>query len=271
MTGRAKLILVTREITSRLPRIRGLAFALGFVLRVFRRYEFPDVEVSVFGRKMLLNPSDLIGYYLIFTPQWFDHRERWFIGQILNKGDYVVDVGANVGAYTLYLAGLVGPSGLVVAIEAEQENAKRLKHNIQINSIHWATVLVCGVSDKRETLSLLLNTTGNAGGHSFFRKQSDVIKPPVQEVECHPLSELIDVEKVPKLVKLDIEGFEFRVLKQYLDAVPKNKWPHYIQLEDIPTLREDDAVMLALDRGYRLIHRYDYNVILEREIYMADM
>jgi len=256
------LLLITREITSHLPRVKGLGIIVALIVRSFRRDDLCDVEVSVFGRKMLLKPSDSIGHCLIFTPQWYDYRERRFIAQILNKGDYIIDVGANVGAYTLMFADIVGPSGKVTAVEAEQENAKRLRHNIDINNMQWAQVHNLGVSDKKEVLSLLLNSTGNAGGHSFYMPSDRAER--VQIVECCPLSELVDDHKIPKFMKLDIEGFEWRVLRKYFEDVPDSLWPQFIMLEDCPAHREGDAVALVLSQGYRLIMQVDTNVFFGR-------
>lgn len=263
MINQLKLMLFTREVTSRLPRIRGLGIILALIARSFRCKNLSDVEVSVLGRKMLLTPSDLLDNRLIFTPQWFDYQERRFIRKILSKGDYVIDVGANIGAYTLVFADLVGSQGAVTAIEAELENAKRLRHNINLNNIRWVDVCNIGVSDKNEVLTLLLNSTGNVGGHSFF-EQSDTEEPPVQEVQCRPLSELIDTTKKPKLMKLDIEGFEHRVLHRYFDDIRDTQWPEFILLEDDPLRREDDAVSLILSRGYKIIKRFDLNVLVGR-------
>lgn len=212
---------------------------------------------------MLLDPSDYIGNCLIFTPQWYDSRERRLIEKTLSHGDYVIDVGANIGAYTLIFADLVGPSGMVTAIEAEKKNAQRLRYNINLNNMWWVDIENFGVSDKEEILSLLLNSTGNAGGHSFY-KQNDTDEPPIQKVQCRPLSDFIDREKSPKLMKLDIEGFEYRVLNRFFDDQPESKWPKFILLEDYPLRREDDAVSLCLSRGYRIIKRYDANVFMRR-------
>lgn len=188
-----------------MPRVKGLGIILALIARVFRRQNLSEVEVSVFGRKMLLNPGDAIGNCLIFTPQWYDFRERRFIKNVVNKGDYVIDIGANIGTYSLIFADLVGPSGKVTAIEAERKNAGVLKHNIEINDIGWVEDRNFGVSDKEERLSLLLNDDGNAGAHSFFKQ----INPSqTQEIQCHPLFRLIDGSRKPKLIKLDIEGFE---------------------------------------------------------------
>ncbi len=254
---------MARTITASVPRVKGLGRLLALVATYFRRQRLPDIEVAVLGRKMLLNPNDLIGNCLIFTPQYFDPRERRVIAKILREGDYVVDVGANVGGFSLIFADLVGPSGLVTAIEAEQNNAERLRHNLKINSFSWVNVHQRGVSDRDESLSLLLNSTGNAGGHSFY-EQSDTTSPPIQRVACHPLSALVENGRTPRFMKLDIEGFEHRVLKRYFEDVAARVWPEFIMLEDNESRREADAVQLVLSKGYTVMHRFDANVFFVR-------
>ena len=263
MITRLKLLRLVREVTSRMPRVRGLGRILALIARAFRRQDLPDVEVSVFGRNMLLSPNDAIGNCLIFTPQWYDFRERRLIRKILNRGDYVIDVGANIGTYSLIFADLVGSSGKVTAIEAEQKNARRLKHNLEINDIGWVEVRNFGVSDKEERLSLLLNDDGNAGAHSFYR-QANASLLRTQEVQCLPLSSLIDGARKPRLMKLDIEGFEWRVLRKYFEDAPNPLWPTFIMLEDDSRHRESDAVPLLLSHGYRFVNRFDANVFMVR-------
>ena len=65
-------------------------------------------------------------------------------------------------------------------------------------------------------------------------------------------------------MKLDIEGFEYRVLNRYFDDVQNSQWPDYIMIEDNPSRREDDAVRLLVKNGYKIINRYDANVLLKQ-------
>jgi FkbM family methyltransferase len=262
MTNLEKNIIFVREVTSRLPRIKGLGMILALIAKFFKKRASTDIAVSVFGRKMLLNPGDAIGNVLIFTPQWFDPKERKLIQKILGEGDYVVDVGANIGAYTLLFSDMVGRFGRVTAIEAEAKNAGRLAHNISINGIDWVDIQNFGVSDKDESLSLVLNDDGNAGAHTFY-KQSMPEGVMVQWVECKPLFGLLEKIK-PKLMKLDIEGFEWRVLRKYFEDAPESLWPEYIFLEDEPRHREGDAVSLVSCFGYRTLERFDTNVFMVR-------
>lgn len=256
-------IFLARTLTSAPPRIKGLGVILGWVAAGFRRWN-EDVEIVVFGNRMLLNCADYLGNIVLFTPKYYDIKERAIVKSIVGQGDYVVDIGANIGIYTLILANLVAEDGAVVAIEAEQNNADRLRHNLAINCMPWVAVQHCGVSDKYEELVLALDESGNAGAHSFVdskRKNGGLS----QSVACVPLYSLLDKVRAPAFMKLDIEGFEYRVLRQYFADAPKHLWPQHIMLEDAPTLREGDAVALAISQGYRLLHRIDDNVFLVKQ------
>jgi FkbM family methyltransferase len=260
---RKEALLAIRHLTAPLPRIKGVGIPIMWIASYFRGIDV-DVEAKVFNARMILNTSDLISSCLLFSPNYYDVKERDLIRKIVKSGDLVVDVGANIGAYTLFLADLVGRSGKVIAIEAETENAARLRKNVQLNAFDWVEVVEGGVSDKEETLALLLNSTGNAGGHSFY-EQSDTPNPPQQHISCVPLADLLPRDQAPAFMKLDIEGFEHRVLKRYFRDVPRKAWPHNIMLEDNPGRREDDAVELTTNHGYIVTNRVDTNVFLRSD------
>jgi FkbM family methyltransferase len=236
---------------------------LGILIRLIAdRFENQPItlEKDVLGSRMRLRTDDLIGRALIFAPNYWDRRERKIIKRIINTGDYVVDIGANIGWYTLFLAKLVGPLGQVDAIEAEQANADELRHNVAINSARQVTIHQVGVSDKNETLALMLNTTGNAGGHSFY-DQSHIPNPVIQKISCVPLS-TITAGRRARFMKLDIEGFEHRVLRQFFQETPKDAWPEYLMVEDNPGRREEDAIKLCAEHGYEIFDVADTNIFL---------
>ena len=63
--------------------------------------------------------------------RWSDGAERRLLRQLITPGMTVLDLGANIGIYTEFLAKLVGPSGCVVAFEPEQRNVERLRDPAQ--------------------------------------------------------------------------------------------------------------------------------------------
>ena len=110
MSFRRTAILIAKSFTSAPPRIKGLGIALAWVANFFRRWDV-DVETTVFGNRMRLNSSDYLSNIVLFTPNYYDREERAYVRRIVRKGDYVVDVGANIGIYTLILADLVTSTG----------------------------------------------------------------------------------------------------------------------------------------------------------------
>jgi FkbM family methyltransferase len=261
MYVRSLTIRALRAITAPLPRVKGFGAVIAWIVKPLRHWD-EDVKVKVFGNCMLLNSSDYLSKIVLFTPNYFDRRERKFIKSIVREGDLIVDVGANIGIYTLLFGALVGPMGRVLSIEAERDNARRLRHNIALNDMPWITVHEVGVSDKFERLPLSIDEDGNAGAHSFLMA-GDPAKG--QHINCKPLSVLLDPGRRARLIKLDIEGFEYRVLKQFIADIKDSGRPDYIMLEDVPSLREGDAVELLVNAGYRVLDRINFNVILEKK------
>ena len=238
---------------------------LSLIAKSFRKLPIPEEIYDVNGVSLNLSPSDMIGNALIFLPQYFDFRERDLLTGIVKEGDFVVEIGANIGQYTVLLSKMVGDKGHILAIEAETNNFDALTKNVSLNGAVNVSLENVGVSDRRETLSLLLNSTGNNGGHSFF-EQSDTSNPPLQKVACLPLAEVLSQFRCPDFIKLDIEGFEFRVLKGFFDATNQSRWPKILMIEDIDHRREGDAVELCTQVGYSQIERFDSNVFLRLSV-----
>lgn len=203
---------------------------------------------------MVLSPHEWLEGALLFLPQWYDSVEIAYLRSSLGAGDVFVDVGANVGLYTLIAARQVGDRGLVVAIEADPRNASILRHNVELNRFQNVTIVQAGVSGREEELPLGLNTTGNRSGHSFLTPGPDAIP-----IKCQPLSAFID--RAPKGIKLDIEGFEYRVLDRYLsDGCYR---PDFMIFEVHPNCEGDVVGLLGAD-GYIVEKRTAANVTMRR-------
>ena len=234
------------------PPVRGVGIFLEHASRLFSGVD-REVVTMFDGSRMSANPSVVDGRRHLFTSRYHDREERAFIKGILRRGDYAVDVGANVGLYTLLFARLAGKGGSVTSIEAEPGNASRLRRNIALNNYRNVTVVERGVSDKFETLKLHLSGT-NLGMHSFIADEGrgDV------EVQCAPLSSL--VTKRARLMKIDVEGFEFRILKQFFaDDAPK---PEYLMFENWKDFGDGDTFTLCEASGYKRLHRFGANEIM---------
>lgn len=159
---------------------------------------------------LFLNQSDaavsaLIAYNL------FERTELELFRKTIKPGMTVVDIGANIGLYTIVAARLVGERGKVFAYEPEPENFNLLKRNVEANMLSSVILSQVAVADRAGTASLYLDPD-NKGSHSFAQsgitRNSLIVKMDTCDhlLEEHG-SPIIDV------IKMDIEGAEELALR----------------------------------------------------------
>jgi FkbM family methyltransferase len=224
------------------------------------------------GIRMIVDPADCIGGNLAFIPQLFDVWERAAVDKFLPRGGVFIDVGANIGAYSLWAAKRVGPTGRVLAYEAEPMNFSVLQENIAINRLERIIQAHrIGVSDTTESLTLRLNDGGNSGGHSFISSApSDRVTSIT--VECKSLAKLIDEANIQRVdfMKMDIEGFEQRVLSQFFSDVQVGSplRPRVLLTEMyFASKKKPDRLLLSTieQAGYKLRGYNGYNYLFVRQ------
>jgi FkbM family methyltransferase len=129
----------------------------------------------------------------------------------LQPGDVAVDVGANVGLFTVPLALAVGPGGRVLAVEPLPENVERLETNLHRNGLGNVTVVSAAAGSQDGAVQL------QVAADSAFSSVAAVTKYRVVgalRVPCRRLDSLWDELGRPRvaLVKIDVEGAELSVL-----------------------------------------------------------
>ena len=139
----------------------------------------------------------------------YDPRIAAVINRYVKPGMAVMDIGANIGCLTMLLASLVGPSGLVVAVEPNPENVKLLEASRRVNG--FDQVLVIQAAAGRQTGLLALNVSHSNGMTGELPGKLDGIFAS-RPVPCFALDELLPKGRHFNLVKIDTEGAEFNVL-----------------------------------------------------------
>lgn len=246
-----------------LPRFKGSGRLAALVMER-AGYMSGPVELPVYGAKVSLRPDEFIERWLIFAPQLYDYREIQFLERWLRPGDVFLDIGAHIGVYSLAASRMVGVSGVVIAIEPDPMTFERLSETVGRNQLGNVRLVNAGVSDRRERLRLGMNVFGNRGGSSFIYHPDF----PGVEVECVPLAALLaslGIERV-RGAKLDIEGFEHRVLSALFADTTSELWPELLILEYAAEhiARTGDVVTLVLAHGYRERLRAGQNRIFAR-------
>jgi FkbM family methyltransferase len=188
---------------------------------------------------------------LLVSPQFFDPEVLAFLGGALKPGFVFIDVGANVGTYSLFVARRTGPPARVLAVEPHPEAQKRLTCNLELNGLDWVETVPVALSDAPGTIELLINDR-NIGSTSM----SDGWEPDMPrqriEVHCDTLLGVVrryGLERIDA-IKADVEGAEDRVLAPFLADAPPALWPRLVIIEDGRRSWRQDLLAL-LDRcGY---------------------
>jgi FkbM family methyltransferase len=127
-----------------------------------------------------------------------EYTDMGFLIHFLRPGDLFLDIGANVGSWTVLASGLCGAR--TVAVEPDPGTAQHLLRNVEVNAIRdLVDVRVIAVGP--EDGSILFTV-----GRDTENRIAKVDDPLVQEVRAKRLDGLLD--EVPTLIKMDVEGFE---------------------------------------------------------------
>lgn len=216
--GLMRLALATLPVYFKhFPIRRGKAAVWNsLVLRhlIWRRVTF-SAKAS-FGARFQVSFPDLVQAYLFFFGVWEPVITRYLLDNLV-EGDIFIDVGANIGYYTLLASRCVGAAGRVFAIEAASGTYSKLQDNLRQNRVGNATTFQIAVSDAAGPVPVWLNRAGELAGattlsHVAHRRSAMEI---AETVESKPLQEIVDIEILRKarLIKIDVEGAEWAVVK----------------------------------------------------------
>jgi FkbM family methyltransferase len=96
----------------------------------------------------------------------FEPNLTYFISSVLKPGDVFIDVGANIGYFTMLAAKCVGASGKVYAIEASPSTYDLLIANLRLNEVKNVEAINMAVTDKECHVRIQSNDTRNIGANS---------------------------------------------------------------------------------------------------------
>jgi len=193
-------------------------------------------------------------------------EERAVLLDGLHDGDVFVDVGANIGTYTLDAARRVGPRGRVIAIEPNPSTLERLAFHIAANGADNVTVKPVAVAPRPGVVTLWRNAGSNVGHSSLLTAGAGAHYVPV-EVTAMPPADILAEENVSHVaaMKVDVEGYEDQVITPLLEAGDASLWPDRIQVETVHRhLWNKDCVAQLKAVGYRTVLATGENEILVR-------
>lgn len=240
---------------------------MSFVLRRFAMaFLSHPLDVTVFGAAMRLYPfANVCERRVLFTPQFFDAEERELLAAHIRPDMVFVDVGANVGIYSLFVAKLVGPDARIVAVEPQPQLYDRLMHNIAFNPGVPIDAIPVAVSDRDGAARLFLDPHNEGEASIRFIMSSDVEATQIN-VPARSLHSLLRAQGLTRVdaLKLDVTGAEDIILTGFLRDAPQNLWPRVIIMENTPQRWQYDCVELLEAHGWRILQETRMNLFLER-------
>lgn len=220
---------------------KAVKFVLGghgmgkfYPIKVIHNFVLKHVRsdfVIVQGHKMFLDSKDSLNLSIHGSHEEYETR---LIREQIRKGDVVLDVGANIGYYTLIFAELVGESGKVFAFEPDPTNFNLLKQNVENNGYKNVVLINKAVSAQNGRLKLFLSED-NLADHRIYDSQDG---RKFIEIESVRLDDYLkDYSGKIDFIKMDIEGSEYGAAQGMSGLLKKSEnvkiisefWPFGLQ------------------------------------------
>lgn len=175
------------------------------------RYHLPgNVPIDLY-------PEGEIAEFLAFS-RFFERTELELAAAFLQPGMHVVDVGANIGLYSILAGKRTGPAGKVWAFEPSPDSFVRLRRNLALNGCRSVQPYRIALSDLPDTVMHLKSDRGFGDAYRYLVTTSVDGAAETEELESVPVTTLDqwacgDGMPAVDFVKVDIEGGEWRMLR----------------------------------------------------------
>lgn len=219
---RSVLSQVWRHPSNSHRRVRAVGAAVGWQVR--KRIDGRPREIPFYGWTLRCHPDSNSASNVIYFTQRYDPDEMGFMEAYLRPGDGFIDVGANIGTYSLLARRLVGADGLVVAFEPHHAAAARCRENIELNSLENVELHEAAVAESSGVVEFL----DDFDVSNRIRSESDR-DVRVREVPTESLDDAL-AGRPMAMGKLDVEGHEVSALRGASDRL-RNADPPVWQVE----------------------------------------
>ncbi len=224
--------------------------------KLFRR----PFDVIWEGINMRVHPNENSGDRWIFRVGLHSEYEDLHYLKTLYAGKNlsVIDIGANIGVYTLYLSKILGANSRIICFEPHPYTYSRLMANISFNPNPNIIPVNTGVGDKSGSAWLYSLNYTNAGENSLRAQGNGAGKV---EVQIRTLAEVVAEKGVKNIdfLKIDIEGFEDKALIPFMESCSQELLPKHIFIEDNRAQWESDCFQYFLERGYEITKSHKKN------------
>jgi FkbM family methyltransferase len=238
-----------------LYRYDALMHWVGVGWRAGQKEEWKSLPAVVIRGKrhgflMKLDRYDWCQRLTYFTGRYYEFGVLSTLDLLLRPGDGFVDIGANIGMVTLHARHLVGASGRIDCFEPNPHCVTAIHEHLSMNGIKNVNVHPCALADKPGSLRLKL-TSEHTGTATLSEVGGDAIKTLDVDVRIGD----DEIDEAPRVIKIDVEGFELHVLKGLSRTLTKHRPFLITELLDAHLSRAGTSVSevatFLRDHGYR--------------------
>jgi len=230
------------------------------IIRSWLRHFGALIDIQVRGIKYRLNiQNNVTDRKILSSSKEYDGTEIKELKRAC-KDAVFVDIGANIGYYSLALAS----SGVknIIAVEPNPPTLARLRYNIGINKFeNQIAVFPIGIGNNGV---FDLFSSGDLGSASLL---ADSSKTDRISIITRPLLDILAEQKVQNVggIKIDVEGMEDRALLPFFEIAPKSLWPECIVIEHCNKADwETDVIAELCKSNYATIYQSRGNTILKK-------
>ena len=175
--------------------------------------------------------------------------EEHIAKDILHEGDTCLDVGANIGNFSLCAARLVGTTGHIFTFEAHPRTHMYAERNIALNKIPEVSLLGFAIGEKKRTISFSDDAYDDI---NHVQEHGGVTVPMIRLDDCEQLKNLESIA----CLKIDIEGYELHAFKGAVETLKKTKYVLFELYEKSAALyghHADDVYDFLVLQGFEIV------------------
>lgn len=205
-----RMLRQTVRTMSSIPRYRDVDLTCGVMVNVDMRHR---------------------NWYQMYKNRSHEQDVEQFITGFLQKGDTVLDVGAQIGMFTAIAAQLIGPDGRLYAFEPDEQNHSDLQSTRTRNGLDNVTILNVGLSDTVGEATFhrpdgawgsFMDGSGGGSVTRDFFKNSTIKTFTIQTQTIDNVVQQRSIEQLD-LIKIDVDGPEVAIMRGAVDTLVRHK------------------------------------------------
>jgi FkbM family methyltransferase len=262
------VLAITRRLR---PTWLGLRLSMPLRRVAINSLRGRPVDTVIWNARMRLYPDrNSCEKNALFTPQMFNVAERHVLAEAIDRRIAsgamftFIDIGANVGLYSLYVASRSGARARILALEPQPGLVERLRFNVKINPSANIAVLPIAAARHEGDLDLVMDKR-DGGGTRPTKAGTISHDAETTRVICRPLASILDEAGIFSIdaLKIDLGGAEDLALAPFLQTAPPGLLPRLVLIEEPPQDRSVDLYALMQERGYTVMSRSRQNAIFQ--------